>query len=518
LRRFEATGKPITELASAVAMQLNDTHPAMAVAELMRLLIDEKELNWATAWDITVNTCAYTNHTLLPEALERWPVALFERVLPRHLQIIYEINHRFMQQTEAEWPGDEEKKRQLSIIEEADEQQVRMCNLAVVGSHSINGVSAMHSELVKDSLLPDFNQLWPERFNNKTNGITPRRWLVQCNPDLTDLIHRSIGNEWVTQLDQLQLLGEFADEHAFQDEFLYIKKRNKARLAAVIKQTTGVSVDPDSMFDVQVKRIHEYKRQLLNAIRIIHEYQAITEDGWVPEVPRTYVFSGKAAPGYWAAKQIIRLINELAQTINTDPCASQYMRVVFLPNYRVSLAERIFPASDLSEQISTAGYEASGTGNMKFMLNGAITMGTLDGANVEILKEVGPDNIFIFGKDAAEVEQEKTNGTYSPSDYYNGNESIRRVMDSLKSDRFCRGDSGAFQWIFDSLMRHGEEYYHLGDFESYVQAQRDANVLFADRRAWASKAIKNVATAGFFSSDRTIREYAKDIWDIKSYG
>lgn len=338
----------------------------------------------------------------------------------------------------------------------------------------------MHSELVKDSLLPDFNHLWPERFNNKTNGITPRRWLVRCNPDLTDLIHRSIGDSWVTQLDQLQLLNEFADEHEFQDEFLYIKKRNKARLAAVIKQTTGVSVDPDSMFDVQVKRVHEYKRQLLNAIRIIHEYQAITEDGWIPEVPRTYIFSGKAAPGYWAAKQIIRLINELAQTINTDPCASQYMRVVFLPNYRVSLAERIFPVSDLSEQVSTAGYEASGTGNMKFMLNGALTMGTLDGANVEILKEVGPDNIFIFGKDAAQIEQEKSHGTYRPSEYYDDNESIRRVMDSLKSDRFCRGDSGAFQWIYDALMRDGEEYYHLGEFESYVQAERDANVLFAE--------------------------------------
>lgn len=392
-----------------------------------------------------------------------------------------------------------------------------MCNLAVVGSHSVNGVSAMHSELVKESLLPEFNELWPERFNNKTNGITPRRWLVQSNPDLTDLIHRTIGTDWVTNLDQLQLLGEFATDSAFQDEFLAIKKKNKIRLAGIIRETTGVSVDPDSMFDVQVKRIHEYKRQLLNALRIVHDYFAITEDNWTPHVPRTYIFSGKAAPGYWAAKQIIRLIGQLGRIINSDPCASQYMRVVFLPNYRVSLAERIFPASDLSEQISTAGYEASGTGNMKFMLNGAITMGTLDGANVEMLEEVGDENMFIFGADAAEVNDAKCSGTYRPTDYYSANPHIHRVMDALNSSRFCPNEPGLFEWIFHSLMRDNESYYHLGDFGPYLEAQYRAGELFANRPEWARQAIRNTATAGKFSSDRTIREYASEIWNIRSH-
>ena len=517
VRRFESTGRPIEEFAEAVGVQLNDTHPAMAVAELMRLLIDEKQLEWDKAWEITTATCAYTNHTLLPEALERWPVSLFERVLPRHLQMIYEINHRFLAKVEEQWPGNEEVSKRVSIIEEGDDKQVRMCNLAVVGSHSVNGVSAMHSELVKESLLPEFNELWPERFNNKTNGITPRRWLVQCNPELTDLIHSTIGTDWVTNLDQLRLLDEYATDSAFQDQFLAIKRQNKVRLASIIKDQTGVSVDPDSMFDVQVKRIHEYKRQLLNALRIVHDYFAITEDNWTPHVPRTYVFSGKAAPGYWAAKQIIRLISQLGRIINSDPCASQHMRVVFLPNYRVSLAERIFPASDLSEQISTAGYEASGTGNMKFMLNGAITMGTLDGANVEMLEEVGDDNMFIFGADAAEVEGAKCSNSYRPSEYYNANPHIRRVMDALNSSRFCPNEPGLFEWIFHSLMRDNESYYHLGDFESYLHAQYQAGELFADRSGWAQQAIRNTAASGKFSSDRTIREYASDIWNIRSW-
>ena len=516
-RRFEETGRPITEFADAVGVQLNDTHPAMAVAELMRFLVDQKAVEWDQAWEITQQTCAYTNHTLLPEALERWPVALFERVLPRHLQIIFEINHRFLKQVSDRWPGDVERLRRVSIIDEEAGRQVRMCNLSVVGSHSVNGVSAMHSELVKETLLPEFNELWPERFNNKTNGITPRRWLVQCNPELTDLIHRSIGDNWVTNLDQLELLNEFAGETGFQDEFLHIKKRNKARLAAVIKRDTGIAVDPDSLFDVQVKRIHEYKRQLLNCLHVIHDYFAVTEDGWTPDVPRTYVFSGKAAPGYWAAKQIIRLINQLGKIINTDPCASQVMRVVFLPNYRVSLAERIFPASDLSEQISTAGYEASGTGNMKFMLNGAITMGTLDGANVEMLEEVGHENMFIFGKNAEEVAGEKKSGSYRPYDIYERNPQIRRVVDSLNSTRFCPNEPGLFEWMHQMLLQDGESYYHLGDLESYLDAQYRAGVLVADRHAWAEKAIRNVAASGKFSSDRTIREYASDIWGIRSF-
>jgi len=340
---------------------------------------------------------------------------------------------------------------------------------------------------------------------------------VQSNPDLTDLIHRTIETDWVTNLDQLQLLGEFASDGAFQDEFLAIKRKNKVRLAGIIRETTGVSVDPDSMFDVQVKRIHEYKRQLLNALRIVHDYFAITEDNWTPHVPRTYIFSGKAAPGYWAAKQIIRLIGQLGRIINTDPCASQHMRVAFLPNYRVSLAERIFSASDLSEQISTAGYEASGTGNMKFMLNGAITMGTLDGANVEMLEEVGDDNMLIFGAGAAEVNGAKCSGAYRPTDYYNANPHIRRVMDALNSSRFYPNEPGLFEWIFHSLMRDNELYYHLGDFESYLDAQYRAGELFANRSEWAQQAIRNTATAGKFSSDRTIREYASEIWDIRSH-
>ena len=513
VRRHEATGAPITELSSKAAVQLNDTHPALSVAELMRLLIDEKDLDWDTAWKITTDTLAYTNHTLLPEALERWPVGLVRHVLPRHLQLIYEINHRFLQQVEQRWPGDDGRKRHMSIIEEGDHRQVRMCNLAVVGSHSVNGVSAMHSELVKNKLLADFNELWPEKFNNKTNGITPRRWLYQANPGLSKLVTDSIGDGWITQLDQLLQIEPLAEDAAFRDDFRRIKRECKVSLADLIRRTNNTRVDPDSMFDVQVKRIHEYKRQLLNALRIIHDYFEIVEDGITPPCPRTYVFAGKAAPGYWVAKQIIKLINNLAKVIENDPVASEWMQIAFIPNYRVSVAERIFPASELSEQISTAGYEASGTGNMKFALNGALTIGTLDGANIEILEEVGDDNIFIFGLTEQEVAMKWQHG-YDPREYYHHVPSIRRVIDSLQGDRFSLNELGSFNWLADSLLSN-DTYLLLADFESYVSAQRDAGELYADPEAWTRKAIVNVARVGKFSSDRTISEYATDIWNIK---
>ncbi|MCL4122360.1 UNVERIFIED_CONTAM: hypothetical protein GTU68_045926 [Idotea baltica] len=514
LRRHEATGKSIEQLPETTAVQLNDTHPALSVAELMRLLIDEKDLDWDTAWQITTSTLAYTNHTLLPEALERWPVDLVKNVLPRHLQLIFEINYRFMEQVEQQWPGDSARKQRMSIIEEGDSKQVRMCNLAVVGGHSVNGVSAMHSDLVKNELLSDFNAMWPEKFNNKTNGITPRRWLYQANPQLAKLVTDQVGDGWITDLDQLQGIEPLANDAAFRHEFRQIKRDCKVRLADVIQHTTNITVDPDSMFDVQVKRIHEYKRQLLNALRIIHDFQRIVEDGHTPSCPRTYVFAGKAAPGYWSAKQIIKLINNLASVVNNHPQASEWMRVVFIPNYRVSVAERIFPASELSEQISTAGYEASGTGNMKFTLNGALTIGTLDGANIEIREEVGEDNIFIFGQTEQEVAETWRMG-YDPTHYYRTVPRLARVIDALRGDDFCPGEPGLFQWIGDMLMS-ADTYLLMADFESYINAQEAAGTVYADPEEWTRQAILNMARVGKFSSDRTIREYASDIWNIKS--
>jgi starch phosphorylase len=455
---------------------------------------------------------AYTNHTLLPEALEKWPVSLVERVLPRHLQIILEINRCFMEQVEIKWPGDDDRKRRMSIIEEADEQQIRMCNLAIVGSHSVNGVSALHSDLVTKTLVPDFFELWPDHFNNKTNGITQRRWLLQSNPQLSDLITESIGDSWITNLDDLRKLEGFASDSGFQQKFMNVKSHNKELLAKIIREQTNLTVDPASMFDVQVKRIHEYKRQLLNVLRIIHDFHAVTEDGWVPECPRTYIFGGKAAPGYWAAKQFIKLICSISRTIEKNPKAREHMKVVMLPNYRVSLAERIFPASDLSEQVSTAGYEASGTGNMKFALNGALTMGTLDGANVEIREEVGDDNIFIFGLTADQIHEIQASGGYDPRDYFNRDERIRRVLDSLRTGVFAQRQGDSFAWIADYLLEHSEKYFHLADFGLYLSAQAHASQLYTDKQEWAQKAILNVARVGKFSSDRTIREYASEIW------
>ncbi|MEW6358470.1 MAG: glycogen/starch/alpha-glucan phosphorylase [Planctomycetota bacterium] len=515
VRRYLKANKSFTAFPSKVAIQLNDTHPALTVAELMRMLVDENDVGWDEAWEITTATLGYTNHTLMPEALERWPVPLFERILPRHLQIIYEINHRFLKQVETRWPGDADRLRRMSVIEEGGEKQVRMANLSIVGSHSVNGVAKLHSELVEAMLVPDFYEMWPERFNNKTNGVTPRRWLLSANPLLADLITRTIGDGWITDLDKLRALEPYAEDEAFGEEFMKVKRANKERLAKIILETTRVNINPDSLFDIQVKRIHEYKRQLLNVMHIIHDYLRLVEDGDGPSVPRTYVFAGKAAPGYWAAKQIIKLVNNIGQVINRDAKANEWIKVVFVPDYRVSLAERIIPAADLSEQISTAGKEASGTGNMKFAMNGALTIGTLDGANIEIMEEVGRENIFIFGLTVDEVRALRRNGAYNPWAYYSNNPDIKRVMDALKSDLFCKNDPGRFNWVYDALLTYGDEYFHLADFRSYAATQDQVDQEFSRPAVWARKAILNVARIGKFSSDRTISEYARDIWDIK---
>jgi glycogen phosphorylase len=516
IKRYLLTHSTFDDFSSQVAMQLNDTHPAVAVAELMRALIDENDLPWERAWKIAQETFGYTNHTLLPEALEKWPVSLFEHVLPRHLQIIREINQRFLAHAATVWPDDTDRLQRISIISEGEHLQVRMGHLAIVGSHSVNGVSALHSDLVKTTLVPDFFHLWPERFNNKTNGITQRRWLRQANPLLARLLSTTIGDEWITDLDALRALEPFARDSGFQQEFLRIKHANKERLATMIKEQTRILVDPDSLFDVQVKRIHEYKRQLLNVLHIIHEYLCVIEDHQDPLVARTYIFAGKAAPGYWAAKQLIKLINNVGRVINADPRVKGRIKVVFMPDYRVSLAERIIPAADVSEQISTAGKEASGTGNMKFALNGALTIGTLDGANIEIMEEVGEENIFIFGLQAHDVQTMRSQRSYHPREYYDRYPALRRVMDALYSDLFCRDEPHLFRWIYSALVEQGDEYFHLADLPSYIDAQERVGAEFTNPAGWAHKAILNVARIGKFSSDRTIREYARDIWRLES--
>jgi starch phosphorylase len=497
-----------------VAIQLNDTHPALAVAELMRILVDERSLPWDAAWDITQATMAYTNHTLLPEALEKWPVVLLERVVPRHLEIVYEINRRFLQTVASRWPDDHARLQRMSLVEEGPSKQVRMAHLSMVGSHSINGVSALHSRLVQTTLAPDFYRLWPERFNNKTNGVTPRRWLLQANPALSQLITRTIGDRWITDLDRLRDLEPAANDAAFQGEFLAVKLGNKERLARAIAETTGVTVDPRSLFDVQIKRIHEYKRQLLRVLQIVHDYLRLVEDGTPPAVPRTCIFAGKAAPGYWAAKQIIKLISSVGSVINHDPRVTGWLRVAFLPDYRVSLAEKIIPGADLSEQISTAGTEASGTGNMKLAMNGALTIGTLDGANAEILAEVGPENIFIFGLTVDEIRAMRDRGGYRPRDLYERHPFVRRILDAFDSGRFCPDEPELFRWITRSVLEPGDAYFHLADLSAYIDAQDRVSAEFGRPAAWAAKAILNVARIGTFSSDRTVGEYARDIWRI----
>jgi len=514
VRRYLHDHATFDAFSEKTAIQMNDTHPALTVAELMRLLVDEYELPWERAWEITVRTLGYTNHTLLSEALERWPVSLLEKVLPRHLQIIYEINSRLLEDVQRRWPGDPDRMRRMSLIEEGPEKKVRMAHLAITGSHAVNGVSALHSELVKTVLVPDFHELWPERFSNKTNGVTPRRWLLKANPLLAGLITRTIGADWVVDLDCLRGLEPYAVDPVFQQEFMDIKKKNKEALREIVFSTTGIAIDTDSLFDIQAKRIHEYKRQLLKILYIIHEYLLITEDGLTPLTPRAHIFAGKAAPGYWQAKQIIKLINSLGEVINNDGRVGDMMKVVFIPDYRVSLAEKIIPAADLSEQISTAGTEASGTGNMKFSLNGALTIGTLDGANIEIREEVEEENIHIFGLKIAEVEEYKQSGGYDPWDWYNHHDVIRRVMDTFRDDRFCPREAGLFRWVFDRILNEGDYYFHLPDFLHYIEAQGQVGRDYRDQSLWARKAILNVARMGKFSSDRTIREYGRDIWGV----
>jgi len=516
VRRFEQNHADFHEFPSKVAIQLNDTHPSLTVAELMRILVDEKEVEWEDAWTITQATLGYTNHTLLPEALERWPIPLFEYVLPRHLEIIREINRRFMDKVAATYPGDTGKLTRMSLFEETAPPQIRMANLAIVGSHSVNGVAKIHTELVETSLVPDFYRLWPERFNNKTNGITQRRWLLKANPALAGLITGAIGDGWITDLDRLRELEPRAADAGFQAEFRGIKRANKEKLAKVIRELTGVKANPDSQFDVQIKRIHAYKRQLLNVLHIIHKYLSLTEDGHEPVSPRTYVFAGKAAPGYWVAKKIIKLIHNVGSVVNSDKRANGWMKVVFIPDYRVSLAEQIIPAADLSEQISTAGKEASGTGNMKFALNGALTIGTLDGANIEIREEVGAENIFIFGLKADEVRSMREQRAYRPGKVCDEDARVRRVTDIFKTNLFSPREPDLFAWIYKTLLDENDEYVHLADLPAYLDTQDTAGKAFGDPAAWSRMAILNVARIGKFSSDRAVREYARDIWDLKS--
>jgi glycogen phosphorylase len=516
VRRFEQQHESFREFPAKVAIQLNDTHPALTVAELMRILVDEKDLPWEEAWEITQASVGYTNHTLAPEALEKWPVPLLEYVLPRHLQIIFEINRRFLDQVAVAYPGDTERLGRMSLIEESAPKQVRMANLAIVGSHSINGVSAMHTALVKTSLVRDFYQFWPERFNSKTNGVTQRRWLLQANPSLADLIRATVGDGWITDLSQLRALENWAADVDFQAEFRRIKRSNKERLARVIRDNLRIKADPDSLFDIQVKRIHAYKRQLLNVMQIMHAYLSLIEDGRQPAVPRTYVFAGKAAPGYWEAKQIIKLIHNVSRIINNDPRASEWMKVAFIPDYRVSLAEKIIPAADLSEQISTAGTEASGTSNMKFALNGAVIIGTLDGANSEILEEVGAENIFIFGLNVGEVQAMREQRSYRPWDYYERDRRVRRVAEAFRANVFCPHEPNLFAWIYRTILDEHDAFFHLADLPAYIEAQDKAGAAFNDPTGWARMAILNIARIGKFSSDRTVGEYARDIWDIKS--
>jgi starch phosphorylase len=511
--------KTFDRFAEKTAIQLNDTHPALAIPELMRILMDIEGLGWDEAWEITTKTFGYTNHTVLPEALERWPVDSFGAWLPRHLQIVYEINARFLAQVRERFPGDaDERCRRMSIIEEGPVRKVQMAKLAIVGSHSVNGVAALHTEILKHELFRDFYEMWPQKFSNKTNGVTQRRWLLECNPGLASLITSTIGDKWITDLYELRKLERFAEDKAFQDKWRAVKRINKLELAKLIeekyrKQNRPISINPDSMFDGQVKRIHEYKRQLLNVLHVITLFNRIKDHPGDDHTPRTVIFGGKAAPGYWMAKLIIRLINSVGDVVNNDPTIGNRLKVTFIPDYRVSLAEVIFPASDLSEQISTAGLEASGTGNMKFSLNGALTIGTMDGANIEIREEVGDDNIFIFGLTAAQVNELRPR--YNPWDLYNTDRQLKRVLDMIGGGYFSGGDPSVFRPIFDSLLHGGDHYLLLADYASYVHSQEEVSRTYRDVREWTRRAILNVARMGKFSSDRSIQQYAEEIWDVK---
>ncbi|MBW1636323.1 MAG: glycogen/starch/alpha-glucan phosphorylase [Deltaproteobacteria bacterium] len=514
MRRYKKKQKSFHKFTDLVAVQLNDTHPAIAIPELMRLLLDREGLGWEEAWDISVKTFAYTNHTLMPEALEKWRVDMMGKVLPRHLQIIYEINRRFLLELTERYPGNERKVRDLSIIEEGPVKMVRMAHLAIIGSHSVNGVAELHSQLLKERIFPGFHEFFPGRFNSKTNGITPRRWLLDVNPELADLISSHLGPGWITDLEQLRGLEFLVDDSEFCARWRRVKNDNKAALADYIFKVSGVTVNSGAMFDIQVKRIHEYKRQLLNALHLIYFYQRIIRGEAENAPPRVAVFAGKAAPSYWRAKLIIKLITSISDVVNNDPRVKDKLKVVFLPNYNVSQAEIIMPAADLSEQISTAGTEASGTGNMKFALNGALTIGTLDGANIEIREEVGEENIFIFGMTADEAEFERKNVSRTPRQICRQNKKIKNVIKAIGDGSFSEGDKSLFKPLVDSLLNKHDPYLLIADFESYLECQERVNELFFDRETWTRKAILNVARMGKFSTDRTIRQYSEEIWGI----
>jgi starch phosphorylase len=513
LRRFKSDGNAWETFPDKVFLQLNDTHPALVVAELMRLLVDRERLEWDDAWLIATAATGYTNHTVLPEALEKWPVDMLGRLLPRHLQIIFEINARFLRGVAYRYPFDAERLSRMSIVEEGQQKHIRMAHLAIVGSCSVNGVSKLHTDLLKTTVLRDFAEYWPAKFNNKTNGITPRRWLLKANPPLAKLITEAIGDGWITDLEHLRKLETFADDAAFRTGFRAAKQHNKHALARHISANLGIDILPESLFDVQIKRMHEYKRQLLFVLYIIVLYNRLKSNPALDVAPRTFMFAGKAAPGYTMAKLIIKLINQVADVVNRDTQVSDKIKVVFLPDYRVSLAERIIPAADLSEQISLAGTEASGTGNMKLQLNGALTIGTLDGANVEILEEVGRENCFIFGLTAEEVEQRRP--SYDPWDIYNGDDEIRRAVQLIERDFFSMVEPGIFRPVMQSLLDGGDHYMLLADLREYIMAQERVDASYNDEASWDRKAIINVARAGRFSSDRTIREYASEIWHLE---
>jgi glycogen phosphorylase len=519
IRKLKATGRPLEQFHDVFAVQLNDTHPSIGVAELMRLLVDEHGMGWDTAWEVTQKTFGYTNHTLLPEALEKWPVEIFGGLLPRHLEIVYAINWRFLEQVKAKYPGDEGRVARMSLIDESGPRYVRMAHLASVGSHAINGVAALHSELLKQTVLRDFAEMMPGKFSNKTNGVTPRRWMVLANPGMSELITERIGDSWINFTEQdLRPLGPLAEDGEFRAQWRAVKRQNKARLAALVKARTGAEVDPATLFDVQVKRIHEYKRQQLNLLGVITAYNRIRRNpgggsGAGGVVPRTMIFGGKAAPGYRMAKLIIKLANSVAETIERDPDVRGKLKVVYVPDFSVKTGQVIYPAADLSEQISTAGKEASGTGNMKFALNGALTIGTLDGANVEIREEVGAENFFLFGLTAAEVERRRRDG-YRPMDIYETNAELREAIDRITSGHFSHGDRGLFRPLVDSLLWH-DEYMVLADYAAYVQCQEEVDRAWRDQERWTRMSILNVARCGKFSSDRSIREYCQEIWNVQ---
>ena len=504
---------PVQALPEKFAIQLNDTHPSIGVAELMRILLDEKRLDWDEAWAITVASFGYTNHTLLPEALETWPLAMFAEFLPRHLEIIYEINRRFLDEVRARFPGDEDRVRRMSLIGEEGEKCVRMAHLATVGSHAVNGVAALHSELLTASVLKDFYELWPERFSNKTNGVTPRRFLALANPGLRELLDDTIGDGWLVDLEKLRDLEPYADDAAFRGQWRAVKHANKARLADYVRSTTGVELNPDWLFDIQVKRIHEYKRQHLNVLHIITLYHRLKQNPDMVIPPRAFIFGGKAAPGYFLAKRIIKLINAVGETVNADPDVNRYLKVAFVPNFNVQSAHLIYPAADLSEQISTAGKEASGTGNMKFMINGALTIGTLDGANVEIRDEVGAENFFLFGLTVPEVERIKREG-YRPADYIERNDELKAVLELIAGGQFSRGDIEVFRPLVESLIHH-DPFLVLADYGAYLDCQDRVSAAWRDTEAWTRMSILNSARSGKFSSDRAIGEYCDDIWNVR---